>query len=63
MVNREYKEVSMSLFGCDRSEVLDVRMKKGSNYDFEQGVILFRVTKGDLMDMMMESVEFNRDVY
>lgn len=57
MGNREYKDVR-TLFGCDRGEVLDVRMKKGSNYDYEPGVVLFKVTKGD---MMVESGEFNRD--
>lgn len=61
MENKEYKKVSMSLVGCDRSEGLDVRMKKGSNYHYEPGVVLFKVTKGDLMDLMVESGEINRD--
>ena len=39
------------IFGACREEVIDVRMKKGSNFKFEHDV-LFKVTKGDIIDIM-----------
>lgn len=48
----------MGLFGIDREEVLDVRVKRGSDYNYVDGLVLFRVKKGDIIDMMLESGEF-----
>lgn len=55
----EYKEVKILLSGCDRNQVLDVRVKKGGNY--QPGIVLFKVTKGDLVDMMLESGQFTQN--
>ncbi len=50
-----------SIFGACREDIVDVKVKKGSNYKFEDGVVLFKVTKGDIIDIMCSKEEmFNR---
>ena len=55
MIDDEFINVNnrmiRSIFGCDRDEVIDVKVKKGSNHHYEEG-ILFRVKKGDIIDIM-----------
>jgi len=49
------------IFGATREDVIDVKVKKGSNFMFEDGVILFKVKKGDIIDIMCSNDEmFNR---
>lgn len=46
------KSMFRSIFGCNREDIIDVKLKKGSNHHYEEGVVLFRVKKGDIVDIM-----------
>lgn len=52
----------MGLLDINRDDILDVRVKKGSNYNYEGDIVLFRVRKGDIIDMMRESGEFGESI-